>query len=1745
MCRHRRLAHQSPKVLDRNEDSQSSVQSSSTSSHDPQPDIDPQTFYFVNVAGNIAENLYSHLDGKQTALDNPFKFIKAFKPENKVVPIAEQQEPQKLVWKKYNFPTGYAPPEFRTENKLPREEEEQQEEETKVKPRSNEPPPLQRFDQLGKASVLRVPEVRRCGLCRALFRNLEDYADHMQQKHRKSPSEVYPPPPPLTKMTEETASIVTNEPPGGSTDVSNDSTAAVPESHLSQLEEEELFSQEWKHYVCMVCKKEFDDLSYLYKHQYRKHPRIVCTHMEIDDRSSTIVPLLKAAPSPYGLLNQPPIVPAPCASQTFKCTKCCTNFSTLSRLHSHILACATPLPVKAEMAAAKKGATKKGLKLTRPEANPEKAQAAREKQKLALKVKKKNMMQLKRKRNLKEKMAAAALSIPQTRQTRKRGFELLYVPGKHKRRRELTELVNMQQCRGCGLTFSTISALERHVKKCSNQEKIKLVQPLKPSSQSTPSKWKNPQLQCKFCLKQFTYPGGLGRHIREICHIRKTLIDSGDIDEQDGLEGLPLSEPNTPHKQAKSSSTNSSRSLLSKVKARGRLLLKGKKRKGRKKNWTLVKKRLSSKDAESAIIPNEVKRLSVRSTPTKEVLKTGLRSSPKVDGSVNSLVTPKKANAATPKGKAQASSTPRGKTSATPKGKGLSTPQKGLANTPKGKLSTGKKKPGSSTKDQNSHTPTVKLAAVAVTDIAVTPKKKVNSASKGRQGAITPKGGKAVQTPKKELAITPAKKSTPKGKAASTSKQKKVAIKEEADIATAENSGAISQGKVSTSKGKVSSSTPKGKVSTPKGKASTPKGKVSTLEGMGVSTPNEKGTSPQLDKAGGSSKKEKLLPNTPGGKKSTTAKASGSGRKALTRGQREEGAEINIDSAKKGQSVKLRGALRSLEFPSEDIETSVESSGKAKPTKKAGQKTSPERKPEVAKKAGKARNATPNKKSNVSSLNDSIASKDDDATDLSKATPSKIDSSENKNKNESSAEKSKPVKSSPSKSLSAKKRLAKKFSPVKVARRTPQRLSASRAAAVIGTAVALEAFLSEEEDIILMKKVIKRRKVQKSLFSDKNAAKTKSLDTVKTKSLDAGAKQVPDQKGKLKTKVVKKKRKLAKSTPQGVGTGNDLEDGAEVSPAKKVKGETSGDMSVNSKKQDQPKKSPPKKSLAKQKYQDGLARTINLVRKSLQMNSGEGGDGSDEIGESQGEKKSPGLMKKKGQRSPKEDSESGSPSVKLTRQQRQVSGLTLDEIEAVGDSGGAEDAKPVKNKVAKGKKKLKKVNSEKKLKKGAGECFGSEGEKLTTPQKKTPKKKSKTLEGTTPRKTPTSKKAGAPIDSEASGSSTGDIASSLCMDMLCNDSLTPSKKVGKSAKANSSKKRKLEDENDLTQSDSADIANVTSSEKKKKKKLLSVSDALAPSLKTPTKKTVATKSPKIGKKAKTELTSAKKVLLNGEGQVREAGRLEGCVRDNPVVVLVDSLDLKTSPHQASAAAAAGKGKLETVATGARVSPANQRSPKVLYESEAGGSVLKAMLLEGKASGAKLCAEDAEQDDDDDGAWSDDSDVPLIRFVTPKKSPTKQLCSTSAARTPGGSPSPSAKGKRISPPKNQPMQNGLSNRGPGMNNDLLSNDVLSGEGSGKTPSPSQKSKKRESVPKTSAKTTPPKVTSENGFVEKSPKKATKAASPTTKGKAKAQKSELKGEYLDNNMAVEGEGISKIHKMLDSLQNPQPASATSTL
>ena len=148
-----------------------------------------------------------------------------------------------------------------------------------------------------------------------------------------------------------------------------------------------------------------------------------------------------------------------------------------------------------------------------------------------------------------ERVASHDSAQERHRKKRRKNFELLYNPLHHVRRRELTQVLEIHNCGGCHQQFKTISLLERHVRVCSQKDKLKEMRAMSSSLDANccddddddDEYAYNPNKHmCIYCLKQFTYFGTLRKHVSDWCQVRTDFVEHGDLLDDEWEESLEV-----------------------------------------------------------------------------------------------------------------------------------------------------------------------------------------------------------------------------------------------------------------------------------------------------------------------------------------------------------------------------------------------------------------------------------------------------------------------------------------------------------------------------------------------------------------------------------------------------------------------------------------------------------------------------------------------------------------------------------------------------------------------------------------------------------------------------------------------------------------------------------------------------------------------------------------------------------------------------------------------------------------------------------------------------------------------------------------------------------------------------------------------------------------------------------------------------------------------------------------------------
>ncbi|XP_069115483.1 uncharacterized protein [Argopecten irradians] len=357
-------------------------------------------------------------------------------------------------------------------------------------------------------------------------------------------------------------------------------------------------------YVCSVCMRHFSDNEAVLRHQWKKHPLVACHTLEIED-GHDIEYLYYTQPTNVGILGA-------CGKalenvldrNAYTCTRCNGSFKNIDRLHIHIMNCAPKTSSTSEILdkLPRKRKRKFPKKFIGMELMESKTTEQDEHDKLEelsrnyiakLKAQKKIFLGCK-----KHKMADVPIgeNSNDTKMRRRRSYEIGYNPGNHVRRREMTELLDTHQCKGCGVKFKSISLLERHVRKCDGKEKFKDLKVMK--STVNESFHKKHKQMCLYCQRGFAYPKTLMNHYRAFCVVKKDKLLSGTLTEAERITEAEM----VVRLKQQDEDRNEAVSVhhMEEVEGHRKGWPKGLKRKSRRKNhcWTYIKKRKSSNDAQ-------------------------------------------------------------------------------------------------------------------------------------------------------------------------------------------------------------------------------------------------------------------------------------------------------------------------------------------------------------------------------------------------------------------------------------------------------------------------------------------------------------------------------------------------------------------------------------------------------------------------------------------------------------------------------------------------------------------------------------------------------------------------------------------------------------------------------------------------------------------------------------------------------------------------------------------------------------------------------------------------------------------------------------------------------------------------------------------------------------------------------------------------------------------------------------------
>lgn len=208
-------------------------------------------------------------------------------------------------------------------------------------------------------------------------------------------------------------------------------------------------------------------------------------------------------------------------------------------------------------------------------------------------VQRKSPVKLKSEQSKAGKMADSA---QQKRMRRGRDI-VIYNPRNHIRRRELSEVLDKQQCKGCGVKFKTISLLERHVKKCDEKDKFKDIKMIK--SNVNEEFHQKQRHVCFYCNKGFIYPKSLMNHFKAFCVVKKERESNGGLSEEDKSTEATMMKRLIQQEEDRKV-TNEEFDDTDRKKGGWP---RGKKRKHRRKNhsWTIIKQRKSSSNGQDML----------------------------------------------------------------------------------------------------------------------------------------------------------------------------------------------------------------------------------------------------------------------------------------------------------------------------------------------------------------------------------------------------------------------------------------------------------------------------------------------------------------------------------------------------------------------------------------------------------------------------------------------------------------------------------------------------------------------------------------------------------------------------------------------------------------------------------------------------------------------------------------------------------------------------------------------------------------------------------------------------------------------------------------------------------------------------------------------------------------------------------------------------------------------------------------
>lgn len=367
------------------------------------------------------------------------------------------------------------------------------------------------------------------------------------------------------------------------------------------------------YYICSVCKKHFEDLDRLLRHQWKKHPSIHCHYLQVE-HGHEIECLYYSEPRNRGILGiTGKALESVSERGSYNCTRCAGSFKSIDRLRIHIINCA-PKVEGTESSENKPKYCKKyrkhqkiivksepnsPVKMKKETANVSNDNNFSESHAKPRKQYLQNPISVKKDYIMSEKFEANPGQLTR----RKKSAEMTYNPLNHIRRRELTEVLDTHQCKGCGVKFKSISLLERHVRKCDGKDKFKDLKVMKSSVNDTfHQKTKH---SCLYCNRGFSYPKTLMNHYKAFCLVKKDKVSKGLLTEHDKQQEYAMMMKLKQQDEDRCFTDIPEENLLGK-----KGWPRGMKRKWRRKNhcWTYIKKRKPSTEdktsKESAINGN-------------------------------------------------------------------------------------------------------------------------------------------------------------------------------------------------------------------------------------------------------------------------------------------------------------------------------------------------------------------------------------------------------------------------------------------------------------------------------------------------------------------------------------------------------------------------------------------------------------------------------------------------------------------------------------------------------------------------------------------------------------------------------------------------------------------------------------------------------------------------------------------------------------------------------------------------------------------------------------------------------------------------------------------------------------------------------------------------------------------------------------------------------------------------------------